>query len=127
MKRKPKVGDTVCIVSFKHGHYRDIEPYEAVVSNVGTKYFYADEKAFEIDSFVDGSWSDKYSVCGNTHSFSAYLSREVYDKQMLKERRIDEIKSAELLDLSCDQIAHIHKEVFNSSYQLKIEEWERNK
>jgi len=126
MKRKPKVGDTVYIVPIKHSCYRNTEPFEAKVTSVCIKYFYAGLKVFEIDSFVDGSWVEKYSRSGYAHSFSAYLSREVYDKQMLKEKQIDEIKSAELLDLSCDQIAHIHKEVFNSSYQIKIEEWERN-
>jgi|GEM_PF-5189752 len=97
-----------------------------MITKVGAKYFYAGDKAFEIDSYVDGAWVDKYSLCGEIHSFNAYLSRYVYDKQTLKENRIDEIKSFELLDLPCEQIEHIYKEVFNSSYQLKIEEWEKN-
>jgi hypothetical protein len=127
MKRKPKAGDVVYIVGVK-----DKIIGERTISKVGRTYFYCnvhdhqtwhEEVAFEIDSYVDGCWCQKYSEIGK-RDYIAYLSVRVYDKQSLKEKRIDEILNEEFANMSCAKIQEIHAQVFETPHMDGAEDWE---
>ncbi|GHU75899.1 hypothetical protein FACS1894188_07580 [Clostridia bacterium] len=131
MKRVPKPYDTIYIVEKKICRYSGADKIvgEQMITKVGNKYFYADLTprypiAFEIDSFVDGSWADKTHDMGHPHVYWAFLSKSVYDIQMLKESRINEIKNANFEDMSCAKIERIYSAVFDLSDMCEAEDWE---
>ena len=119
--RKPKVGDTIyCVWRNNNSPEPD---FEGCVTRVGVKYFYIDDIAFIIDSFVDGCWSDKEDASGR-HKLLAYPSQEIYEKQMLKEKQIYEIHHVELINIPAATIQKIYDIIFKIPDVHDIEEWE---
>ena len=64
MKRVPKMGDTVLVVTRSHGHMvKGGHTTTATVTKIGRRYFYCKENTgglhvFDTESFVNGHWCD---------------------------------------------------------------------
>jgi hypothetical protein len=125
MKRVPKIGDTVLIVSRRTRVSGNPLTTPATVTKIGRSYFYCKNgtggaHVFDVESYVDGAWCDKTS----SHDEDAYISREIYDKMRLKQARIDEIQRADLDNCSCAKVSSIYTELFASPDKKGAEEWE---
>ena len=126
MRRVPKPGDVVYIASRNSCGERGRHPMTipATVTKVGRLYFYCGDRAFEIDSFVDGAWRDRYGDFGWGHECDAYISQEVYDKVRSKWKRIQEIQRADMGNWSCAKVSAVYTAVFASPDMAGAEEWE---
>ena len=78
--RKPKVGDTLFVVTGQPYGRRKKETGLREVTKVGSKYFYLDDVQFHIDTWSEKTeYSSYYSVYGN--------EQEYLDIQELKTRK----------------------------------------
>ena len=123
MKRIPKVGDTVIVVPLSP-HTRNKAIIECVVKNVGRKYFYTDRDAFEIESFSNGAWLDKSSGYGSGHYRKAYVSQEVYDRLLLKQKQIATIDEIKKSGWCCTKVNAVLDFINSLDDMEGAEEWE---
>ena len=120
----PKIGDTLFLVPREDwGHLMPDEAVECQVSEVDTKNFYAHGMAFEIDSHDEGSWYNGGCVENEDIPFSewdAFVSRDAFEKMMLKEIRVHEIQDVEFMALPCDKIEAIYHAIFGTEEPARV-------
>ena len=124
MKRIPKVGDTVLVVPLSRVP-RNSTAKECVVTKVGSKYFYTDRDAFEIAGYSNGGWLDKSSDYGSSHDRKAYISQEVYDKLLLKQKQIALINEAKKNSWCCAKVNAVLNFIDSLDDMEDSEEWEQ--
>ena len=117
----PKVGDTVLVVPLR---MRGRAGKKLTVTKIGKKYFYAGETAFEIDSYSNGSWLDKETGYGSMHDCLAYVSQDIYEKLLLKQKQIEEIEGSEKKNWSCAKVSAVLNFINSFGDMDESEDWE---
>jgi hypothetical protein len=113
MKVKPNVGDIVVTERIAGSYSRYGETREETVTKVGRDYFYTDRNtAFELESFANGAWADKYSDVGASHNFKAYQSWDDCHVEHIRQSRISEIKKVGWEYMSAKKIQAVYALVF---------------